>query len=63
MMTFLILLGAFYAVGALAMAVAAHNAPEGWQDETGFHILWRNDDPDRADVACVWDFAPAPAAI
>ncbi len=61
MMTFLILLGALYAFGALAMIVAAHNAPEAWQDETGFHIVWRNNDPDAADVACVWDGATAAA--
>ena len=62
MTTFLILLGCLYSLGAIVMFVAAGNAPEGYEDETGFHRVWRNNDPERADVACVWEMTTAPAA-
>lgn len=55
----LIILGCVYALGAIITLVSARNAPEGWEDETGFHVVWRNNDPERADVACIWDGAGA----
>lgn len=61
MFTVFIALGSLYALGAVLMSVEFHFAPEGYEDETGFHVVWKNNDPDRADVACVWD-AGVPAA-
>jgi hypothetical protein len=45
---------AAYVFGILAMLVGMRYAPEGYQDEEGFHIHWRNNDPQIRDVACVW---------
>ena len=30
------------------------DAPEGYQDETGFHIAWRNNSDQAQDISCVW---------
>jgi hypothetical protein len=60
MIACLAVLGSLYAIGAIAMYISALNAPEGWEDETGFHVLWRNNDPGRANVVCIWDGQTAP---
>lgn len=33
-------------------------APEGYQTEDGFNIVWKNNSPDLEDVSCVWSSAP-----
>ena len=43
-----------YAVGFTAMFVMMRQAPEGYEDQEGFHIHWKNNDPEVRDVACVW---------
>jgi hypothetical protein len=43
-----------YAVGFTAMFVMMRHAPEGYEDKEGFHIHWKNNDPEVRDVACVW---------
>jgi hypothetical protein len=44
---------AFASAGALF--VSLRNAPEGYEDHTGFnYVLWRNDPPETPNVACVW---------
>jgi hypothetical protein len=43
-----------YAVGFTAMLVLMRRAPEGYEDEQGFHIRWKNNAPEIRDVACVW---------
>ena len=60
MMTILALLAGLLLCGAIVMAAEIRNAPEAYEDEEGFHILWQNNHPETADVACVWD-APAGA--
>lgn len=30
------------------------NAPEAYQDETGFNLVWCNNDTQIRDVSCVW---------
>jgi hypothetical protein len=37
MITLLTIIGGFYAVGLLVLAVALLSAPEGFEDERGFH--------------------------
>jgi hypothetical protein len=44
-----------YVVGISAMLVGMRHAPEGYEDDQGFHIYWKNNDPELRDVACVWE--------
>ncbi len=30
------------------------NAPEGYQDTSGFNVVWRNNSPKIRDVSAVW---------
>ncbi len=53
-MTTLIVLSALLIVGLIVMTVELRDVPEGRQDETGFHYVWRNFTPRTRDVACVW---------
>ena len=55
MMTILALLAGLVLCGAIVMAAEIRNAPEAYEDEMGFHIVWQNNHPETADVACVWD--------
>lgn len=55
----------FWIFGLAVMAIALRNAPEAYEDETGFHFLdtiWRNNSPEARDVACVWTEGFFPAA-
>ncbi len=40
--------------GTVVMALGIKNAPEGFEDETGFHFIWRNNAPEVRDVVCIW---------
>jgi hypothetical protein len=53
-MTTLLVLSALLIAGMIVMTVELRNAPEGREDETGFHYVWRNFTPHTRDVACVW---------
>lgn len=53
-MTTLIVLSALLVAGLIVMSVELRNAPEGREDESGFHYVWRNFTPETRDVACVW---------
>lgn len=59
MMTILALLGGLYAVGTVVFFVGMRNAPEGFEDENGFQVIWCNNAPEVKDVACVWSFGDA----
>jgi hypothetical protein len=48
------LLGGIALCGIVLMLLEVHNAPEGVEDENGFHIAWHNNRPGLADVSCVW---------
>jgi hypothetical protein len=63
MMTFLALFGGLFAVATALLLYEMHNAPEGYEDETGFHFVWRNNTPEAADVVCVWDLGSAHPAL
>jgi len=43
-----------YILGSIIMIVSMLAAPEGHEDETGFHLVWANNNPSFKDVACVW---------
>jgi hypothetical protein len=34
-----------------------HNAPEGFEDENGFNVVWRNNTDDAKNVMCIWRVA------
>ena len=53
-MTAALFLSALLIAGLIVMTVELRNAPEGREDESGFHYVWRNFTPDTRDVACVW---------
>ncbi len=47
----------FWIFGLSVVAIALRNAPEGYEDEDGFHFLesiWCNNSPEARDIACVW---------
>ena len=43
-----------YVFGISAMLAGFRYAPEGYEDEEGFHIHWQNNTPEIRDIACVW---------
>jgi len=49
-----------YVLGISAFLVGMRYAPEGYEDEEGFHICWLNNDPEIRDVACVWVSSDSP---
>ena len=53
-MTPAIVLSALLVAGLIVMTVELRNAPEGREDESGFHYVWRNFTPETRDVACIW---------
>jgi hypothetical protein len=54
MITLLALVAGLYTVGATVWLLAMRSAPEGFEDEGGFPVVWCNNDPEVANVACVW---------
>jgi hypothetical protein len=40
--------------GLIFMVVELRDAPEGYQDESGFHFVWRNNRPEVPDISCIW---------
>jgi hypothetical protein len=59
MFTFFAVLAGLYLVGALIMITGMKNAPEGFEDEVGFQLVWQNDNPESENVACIWAFSAA----
>ena len=50
----IVLIGGVALFGILMTLCELRNAPEGFEDEVGFHIDWHNNRPDVADVSCIW---------
>lgn len=50
----LAILAAIFAGMNIFMFIEWQNAPEGYQDDAGFHIAWRNNSEEAQDVSCVW---------
>ena len=40
--------------GLIVLFQDLRNAPEGCQDEEGFHFVWSNNSPEISNVSCVW---------
>lgn len=62
-MTTLLVLSSLLIAGMIVMTVELRNAPEGREDEAGFHYVWRNFTPHTRDVACVWATAAESSAV
>jgi hypothetical protein len=62
-MTIALVLSALLLAGFIVMTVELHNAPEGREDESGFHYVWRNFTPETRDVACIWATRAQESAI
>ena len=48
------IIGGIYLVGFITMFVKIRNAPQGYQDETGLNIIWKNHSPGLKDIARIW---------
>jgi hypothetical protein len=62
-MTSLLVLSALLIAGMIVMTVELRNAPEGREDASGFHYVWRNFTPHTRDVACVWTTMAESSAV
>jgi hypothetical protein len=40
--------------GAVVLVYSLVDAPEGFEDQAGFQVVWRNNRPDAKDVVCIW---------
>jgi len=49
------IIAGIYLTGFITMFVKIRNAPEGFQDETGLNIVWKNHGPGIKDVARIWN--------
>ena len=45
---------AVFIAGFAVMLVEIRNAPEGYQADGEFHMVWRNDRPDVSNIVCIW---------
>ena len=54
MSIFVLLLLTVIVFGTALMIWELKEAPEGYQDEEGFHVVWRNNAMHTRDVCCVW---------
>lgn len=56
-MTLIFLSAGIFFAGLAVMVLGLRDAPEGFEDQNGFHYLWRNDAPEKANVRCIWTSA------
>jgi len=51
----LLFLAMLFLAGAVVITLGMRDAPEAYEDASGFHLVWKNDAPHRRDIVCVWD--------
>lgn len=54
---------AVFASGFAVMVDGIRNAPEGYQANGAFHILWRNNTPDVSNILCIWSGQKVESAV
>ena len=54
---------AVFAAGFTVMVDGLRNAPEGYQADGEFFIVWRNDRPDVSNIVCIWSGQNVESAI
>ena len=57
------LLGGFFLCGLFFMLVELRDAPEGCQDQAGFHLTWQNNNPEMPNVSCIWKYQSQVSAV
>jgi hypothetical protein len=40
--------------GLVFLLLEIRHSPEGYEDEGGFHFMWRNNRPEVPDISCIW---------
>ena len=54
---------AVFASGFAVMVDGIRNAPEGYQADGEFHIVWRNDRPEVSNIVCIWSGQNVESAV
>ena len=54
---------AVFASGFAVMVDGIRNAPEGYQTDGEFYLVWRNDRPDVSNIVCIWSGQNVESAI
>lgn len=54
---------AVFASGFAVMVDGIRNAPEGYQADGEFHLVWRNDRPDVSNIVCIWSGQNVESAV
>ena len=44
--------------GVVVMVAGLHNAPEGYETNEGFHLVWCNRSPEVKNIVCIWEHQP-----
>jgi hypothetical protein len=61
--TFLLIATPILLAGTAFVLAELENAPEGFQTDEGFNLVWKNNSPERENVSLVWAVqSPRPAA-
>ena len=59
----LLITAAFFLLGLIPVVNGIRQAPEGFEDSSGFNVVWRNNSPEIRDVSCVWVSASTIPAV
>jgi hypothetical protein len=53
-MTISLIIGGIALFGVVLMLLELHSAPEGYEDENGFHLVCYSNRPGAKDVSTIW---------